>query len=946
MPVRPLARRANSPTRGRHLLASERIEKGNLIFCERPMVALQSTGNVHEGVLVCHYCMAFCGSPGQALRVAADPTELEGIVTSDPSPDQHDGDHALIPCRHRCGQVYCSLECQEDDWKWGGHKELCTGCIEDLEHPLVQFRIHAVHSNEIFLLIAKWLALIHNQKVPYNDDDTAPNLHPLIDFSMNLWWDITKLSFADSPTDSAEMVALDRSCRTLCDESHAFLEAAWPEHKDSKWLTPSGIARLIGSMEQNCIGVRRKHALRQNIMEDKELRLEYHHQIVKCLDKSGMIGEDHSMCHDESCETDAKSEVSESTGSENMDLEGPLESDPDAKLDDDERSYSPDDIAEFLSNLSHPLNIGSDDDWDEIFPPLDGTAHFAFTEKMNHSCEPNSVVLYRSRGWGRNHPLVAYCVAVKDIQADEELTIAYIQTDESYESRQKALVNYGFECSCPRCVREKSTLPGPQDTSSSIGEERQDADLDQDGLFGIGDNDEDSDTDESIDAVSVSESKRMDGDTKLKSAVEKIESIWNKSTHATIPPRYLAVASGFVTQMVASLNENPGALRDEVDETTLKLLQQCRNGVCEWDFSLCRIVGPGLEHHLYCTLEARGRFESPQFRAAYWCACCTAALGLAQEGSFLLALQNLDKALVLGLKRSSVDDFMSYVELFASQMSATPCPHAIECIIPDFNDMESLAELQTLGPSAPISFPVSEISCSPSHFGKIVKEQSEPMVLRRFAENWPALSKWRNMETFSHSYGHRMVPVEVGSMRSGMKEQLMSIRGFISKYMTESTTKTFWSLDDSTDPCSNIAYLAQHPLLEQIPELWEDVERNPCGVEPSNVNTWIGTGGTRTPLHFDSYDNLLIQLVGCKYIRLYHPKETPNLYVSCDKGYGLQGNMSELDCETEDYHLHPLAKDAAFTEVLLLPGDCLYIPSRHWHYVRSLSTSASINYWF
>ena len=914
------------------------------------MVALQSVGNVHEGVLVCHYCMAFCGSPGQALRVAADPTELEGIVTSDPSSDQRDGDHALIPCRYRCGQVYCSLECQEDDWKWGGHKELCTGCVDDPEHPIVQFRHHAIQSNEIFLLIAKWLARIHNQKVPYNEDDSAPNLHPLIDFTMNLWWDITQLSFADSPTDSAERVSLDQSCRTLCDESHAFLEAAWPEHMDSKWLTPTGIARLIGSLEQNCIGVRRKHALRQNIMEDKELRHEYHLQIVKCLDKSGMIGEDESTCHDEGCEEDAKSEASEPSEMENMDLQGPLESESEEKQIDD-LMYSPDEIAEFLSNLSHPLNVGSDDDWDEIFPPLDGTAHFSFTEKMNHSCEPNSVVLYKSRGWGRNHPLVAYCVALKDIEADEELTIAYIDTDESYESRKKALVNYGFECSCPRCLREKSTLPGHQDASSAPDEEKQDANLDQDGLFGNDDDDEDTDTDgstEPLEADFGSESKQMDGDTKLKSTAEKIESIWNKSTHATIPPRYFAVASGYVTQMVTSLNENPSSLQEEDDATTLKLLQQCRNGVCERDFSLCRIVGPGLEHHLYRTLEARGRFQSPEFREAYWCACCTAAIGLAQEGSFLLALQNLDKALVLGMKRASVDDFLSYVELFASQMSVTPCPHAIECIIPDFQDLETRTQLQTLGSSAPISFPVSEISCTPSSFGKIVKEESEPRVLRGLAGRWPALSKWRNMETFSHSYGHRLVPVEVGSMmKSGMKEQLMSLRGFISKYMAESTRTTCWSLDDSTDPSSNIAYLAQHPLLEQIPELWDDVERHPCGVEPSNVNTWIGTGGTRTPLHFDSYDNLFIQLVGCKYIRLYHPKETPKLYVSSDKeGYGLQGNMSEVDCEVEDYDMHPLAKDAAYTEVLLYPGDCLYIPSRHWHYVRSLSTSASINYWF
>ena len=104
--------------------------------------------------------------------------------------------------------------------------------------------------------------------------------------------------------------------------------------------------------------------------------------------------------------------------------------------------------------------------------------------------------------------------------------------------------------------------------------------------------------------------------------------------------------------------------------------------------------------------------------------------------------------------------------------------------------------------------------------------------------------------------------------------------------------------------------------------------------------------GTRTPLHFDSYDNLFVQLVGAKYVRLYDTDQTDKLYVSKDGNYGLQGNMSKVNCELEDFDSHPLAKTCQYTEVLLLPGDCLFIPSRHWHYVRSLSTSISINYWF
>jgi hypothetical protein len=253
MPLKPLMRRRDSDSRGRHLVADDHISKDQLIFCERPMIVLQSTGNVHSGVLCCHYCMAFVGKPEQSLDIAADPSQLPEITTKD---DQEDGgDHALISCRNKCGQVYCSPECQEDDWEWGGHKELCTGWIEDDEHPLLKFKQHAIEANEIFLLIAQWLARIHKHNISYHEDDSL-NAHPYTDFMMNPWWDVATLPLKNDPMGFADAILLEKSCKRLCDESHAFLQEAWPEYESSEWLTPLGMARLIGSLEQNCVGGR------------------------------------------------------------------------------------------------------------------------------------------------------------------------------------------------------------------------------------------------------------------------------------------------------------------------------------------------------------------------------------------------------------------------------------------------------------------------------------------------------------------------------------------------------------------------------------------------------------------------------------------------------------------------------------------------------------------
>jgi len=121
-----------------------------------------------------------------------------------------------------------------------------------------------------------------------------------------------------------------------------------------------------------------------------------------------------------------------------------------------------------------------------------------------------------------------------------------------------------------------------------------------------------------------------------------------------------------------------------------------------------------------------------------------------------------------------------------------------------------------------------------------------------------------------------------------------------------------------------------------------------------------------TRCHFDSYDNLLTQVWGYKFVRLYAPDQTPKLYpirtpaggrpelasasasAPADDVTTSQGNISAVNVESPDLSAHPLFASASGSHIdtVLGPGDALYIPRGWWHYVRSLTPSLTVNFWF
>ncbi|KAI0469538.1 hypothetical protein F4859DRAFT_134575 [Xylaria cf. heliscus] len=283
----------------------------------------------------------------------------------------------------------------------------------------------------------------------------------------------------------------------------------------------------------------------------------------------------------------------------------------------------------------------------------------------------------------------------------------------------------------------------------------------------------------------------------------------------------------------------------------------------------------------------------------------------------------------------------------------------------------------------------------------------EPLIIRNTLSEWPALGPrpWNQpsyllSQTFA---GRRLVPVEIGRsyVDEGWGQKLMPFGEFLRGYIDATASPndpspaniTSTENNKSSDPNPDntkdkpTAYLAQHQLFTQLPTLRNDVlipdycytspplhPTDPSLDQPELaaplLHAWLGPPGTISPLHTDPYHNVLAQVVGRKYVRLYAPRETARLAARGRENGVEMGNTSALDVGVlEGWDCDPEAgeeegegkeeeegeeeedrikafKAIPFVDCILEPGDVLYIPIGWWHYVRGLSVSFSVSFWW
>ena len=765
-PSYPLYERKDDPKRGRHLVAKQHIPKGRLVFCERPLIALQSLGNP---AWVCHCCKAFVGGPYAALKILATHSLPNNIDNDENYENEEQRQWTVVPCRHNCGQVYCSKECEQDFWK-ERHRFLCTGELKDDKNPLVEYKKYAMETNEIFLLVAEWIVGAYTYKQQQQQQQMKNNNHsnnehgsnPWEDFLMEPWWDLQQEG--DEVANNQEREVLKQLCERACQLWLQHWQSITSDDEDDATpVTPLYMANIIGACELNSIGIRRRSPLCRDIFSSK-LRHDCKKELLKCLEQAGMLpGEEEEDHHDDDENTQQNpldytdDEIARFLSQLEIYEEAAPKKEPQTTNNMDNSNDEKEEEDDDNSSGCEDCGEQEQDDLDDIFPPMDGTAMYALTCKMNHSCDPNVVVLYKTRGWGSNHPLVAHCVALRDIEPGEELCISYIESEDPVWKRREALAHYGFTCNCTKCQRETAGDDDGDDDALQADNKKKNNKEDEDFLFGSDNDDSDDEQDKQNDIENEGEStsaKRkdetnekpigddsVDGETALERCCERLDTVLNHSSMGSIPLMYFAKVSTFIIQTAISSQENIKNVSCKDEDVVKNLLSMCITGLRERDFVLCKTVGTDLENVLFSMLQRHSSWPSLAFREAYWCGATTASVGLAHQCSFLPAMYLLDKATILGLPRQSIEDYFSYVEYHASQVAIGPFQSAVDSIVTDFSSSQHKDILENVALSGPIQFPLPEVSVSSLETSCISK--SKPAVIRAFAAEWPATRKWR-----------------------------------------------------------------------------------------------------------------------------------------------------------------------------------------------------------
>lgn len=223
---------------------------------------------------------------------------------------------------------------------------------------------------------------------------------------------------------------------------------------------------------------------------------------------------------------------------------------------------------------------------------------------------------------------------------------------------------------------------------------------------------------------------------------------------------------------------------------------------------------------------------------------------------------------------------------------------------------------------------------TPQELGIRLATARTPFIATGLLDSWKALREW-TPSYFAHHYGNLEIAASVDlpstgspyALRPGDHVRKMKLGEFM-EFMANA---------------SKACYIHQMSATK-LPELIDDTEFEvilPPGTENGMFYFWIGSGGTRSGLHFDRYDNINAQIYGKKSVFLVSPDQ-------CSKLYPFKDNVekSQLDPDAPQFDQFPRFRFVNAHTATIEPSEVLFIPKLWWHHIRSLEPSINVNCWY
>jgi hypothetical protein len=229
---------------------------------------------------------------------------------------------------------------------------------------------------------------------------------------------------------------------------------------------------------------------------------------------------------------------------------------------------------------------------------------------------------------------------------------------------------------------------------------------------------------------------------------------------------------------------------------------------------------------------------------------------------------------------------------------------------------------------------VPRLLLTPTRFFREYYFLNRPVVIRGLMSGWKALQLW-SPEYFAERFGKYTVEISAGRDADPLyyhafdaHRTKLKMAEFARNVVTAGETNDF--------------YLHQgNRLLRRKPfrPLFAHF-RCPKGfVNPKSfkrgMGFWFGPKGTIAKIHHDGINALLGQIYGRKHVKLLSPFDVSHMYdAKC---------LASVDLEDIDYKRFPLMKHVPILDVIVQPGEFLFIPIGWWHWVKALDVSISLS---